>query len=1693
MTLRRRLRDFTTAVLLLTVLLISPRLRADTGCAGDGSNSAVIVEYRFNEGLGSTAVNTGTGGATGDAVLMNSVAFSTNAPPPNVGCGWSAAFPAGSSGATTPAIESLSTYDPLAGATNFTIMAWVRRESAATSSNQSARILSDTSSLTLTNTTSGFEFRFSGASGTLALRVNGKELSTSSGGIAPNEGQWHHVAVVYDGSRPATNSLTRHAHFYVDGIQRGLGVSNSTLHVSVSTNTNELTIGNSSVSRSVDGALVGKLDDVRILRGFAPAAVGDGKTNSIIKCYMGTTNQNGSAMMICASNMTVSVGSGCALSNLVLEPPAIAAPCGIATLTNNAPAVFGIGVTNVTWTAVDTLGTTNTCVQVVTVVDDVAPTLMCPADVTTNSDAGQCAASGVNLGQVTATDNCGSVSIVNDAPATFPTGTTVVTWTATDAGGNVATCQQTVTVVDDQLPTLTVPAVVTVSVDEGQCTASAVNLGQATASDECGSVTIVNNAPVAFPYGITTVTWTATDASGNFVAGEQKVTVTAPQGNNCVSGNDCAPPLHFAVAANPFESTIVRVTDTGPVNDGFLVIGAGNVMATLGRAQIFIVPPRGSNTLVTVQSICPTGGGPFAGADIHVTTGVLDLNYPGTDNSQDTQPAGFIPIAELTPITFLPGLPEGKDQNVTVSWSPASRIKVYLNSIKAGGAITNPRSFTSKDGTKPLWVEGEEPGEVTLTVTSYGATETLKLKVGQAFAGGPGVDKANSDMIISANTTLGGTYRNVGTFRVMPGVTVNVKQLTGTADGALRIEADVIDIQGTLDASGAGFEGGQGARGGLYVFGASVSYGPGKTGTGPFGGSAGTSGANPIQSNPESDFSTCCVPGQNGSSATQGGYTGTTDSSADDTVYVGSGGGGGGGGGLGSKAISVIPGGGFGADIYQWQGTPGAGGGGGGGGNGGGAIALVATRSISVSGAILTKGVLGGNGANGTLPVKCSALGGFGGVTSGGQGFGGAGGPGEDWCELLAATIYRHASNGGNGGSGASGCGGGVMLNAPYIDLTGTVDATGGEGGTVKLYHGGPNLPTGNIHATHIYENVADTDTDGDGLSDYDEVHTYGTDPLEWDTDGDGLPDKWEIDHSLNPLVADNPSSDSDNDGLTLEQEFQYDTNPNNPDTDNDGFTDGSEAQQGSDPNDASCTPSSSSGMSSMAAAQTAQTTSCDKIPVRIGVYDPDFNDDKFQLYMDDGTGKKPVFANGVVTRKPPACAVRFLEKGKTYAFTMSLLGHTEHGGSDEYVVFFENTTGSSVLPWVPPSNPKNSDLSGTVNSDTSKDDVAKLHWTFTLPKVTIKKIWSDQIPDVVCNYLPGGNGAGGDLGVDKKYIFVGTVGDLLRAKAELTIEPNTLDVLQSVWIRFANANGPVGGGSQPLAVSNDGKYVELATLDFTGFGDYRVVAVVDGDNNQQLSNDEVTGNFDPYFVRGVGAASYGNCVGDLTALAGGGWVFYPIAAQQLWSFLQNAPPTGASSPDSQVSSTDSDLEHPVGLDFSGSNCSANTKDYTFSDTSVPAIKVLDSNTLGTIATGIFESHRQDVVNDFSDPNLTSKVYTWVVAPPNAPIWIKYQDMGDNDLFYTFGKAHLVGTLTVKVERGSSAAPWVSSAVFEGKQTDLQDFDYEVGIAEPILGFPSVLGAKVQAGYPSLGSSGHVSRNTVNLKGEVSQAYAYSF
>ncbi|MBS4032005.1 MAG: HYR domain-containing protein [Clostridiales bacterium] len=272
------------------------------------------------------------------------------------------------------------------------------------------------------------------------------------------------------------------------------------------------------------------------------------------------------------------------------------------TVTNNAPALFPLGPTTVTWTATDASGNFATATQVVTVVDTTAPSITAPADfsVEGNTTGG---ATGVSLGTPTVSDIVDSAPTeTNNAPAFFPLGPTTVTWIATDASGNFATATQVVTVVDTTAPSITAVSSVTVIVG-----APSSVLPSPTVFDIVDpNPTVTNDAPAFFSPGSTVVTWTATDASGN--SNTATTTVTA---NYTFSG--------ILQPINSNGTSTFKLGSTVPVK--FQLYDANDAFVTNAVARIYVT--QISKTVFGVEE--------EAVSTASATTGNF-FRYDSTDN-----------------------------------------------------------------------------------------------------------------------------------------------------------------------------------------------------------------------------------------------------------------------------------------------------------------------------------------------------------------------------------------------------------------------------------------------------------------------------------------------------------------------------------------------------------------------------------------------------------------------------------------------------------------------------------------------------------------------------------------------------------------------------------------------------------------------------------------------------------------------------------------------------------------------------------------------------------------------------------------------------------------------------------------------------------------------------------------------------
>jgi VCBS repeat-containing protein len=179
-------------------------------------------------------------------------------------------------------------------------------------------------------------------------------------------------------------------------------------------------------------------------------------------------------------------------------------------------------------TVTDAFGCSKTsATYAVNAVDATPPSITCPSNRTLVLGANCSASLPDHRGIATVSDNCtptANITIIQSpAPGTTlnGTGATTVTLTATDASGNSSVCSFTVTRVDQTAPVITCPSNKTLVLGSTCSTTLPDYRGQATVSDNCtasGSISITQSpaaGTVLSGVGNTTVTLTATDASGN--------------------------------------------------------------------------------------------------------------------------------------------------------------------------------------------------------------------------------------------------------------------------------------------------------------------------------------------------------------------------------------------------------------------------------------------------------------------------------------------------------------------------------------------------------------------------------------------------------------------------------------------------------------------------------------------------------------------------------------------------------------------------------------------------------------------------------------------------------------------------------------------------------------------------------------------------------------------------------------------------------------------------------------------------------------------------------------------------------------------------------------------------------------------------------------------------------------------------
>jgi gliding motility-associated-like protein len=374
--------------------------------------------------------------------------------------------------------------------------------------------------------------------------------------------------------------------------------------------------------------------------------VTDGSGNITTATQLVTVIDNVNPTITAPVAVTANTNAGCTKTGLSLGTPLTADNCSVASVTNNAPTAFPIGTTIVTWTVTDGSGHTSTATQVVTIVDNINPTIIAPIDLTVSTNSG-CVATGIALGIPVTTDNCTVASVTNNAPTTFPIGTTTVTWTVTDAAGNIASATQDIHILDTQIPVIYSPNNVTFYVSNG-CSVSNVIIGTPITTDNCTIVSVTNDAPLSFPIGSTSVTWTVTDASGNSATSNQIVTVIdtiAPIAN--------LSDVTLSLSTSGFALLSSTAIDLGSTDN------CGIESISLSQS-IFSCDDLGTKTIL-VTIIDNYGNSTTESIQVTILESGIDIDFDGIDDACDefvnTQivqiPSGFTPDGDHINDTFI--------------------------------------------------------------------------------------------------------------------------------------------------------------------------------------------------------------------------------------------------------------------------------------------------------------------------------------------------------------------------------------------------------------------------------------------------------------------------------------------------------------------------------------------------------------------------------------------------------------------------------------------------------------------------------------------------------------------------------------------------------------------------------------------------------------------------------------------------------------------------------------------------------------------------------------------------------------------------------------------------------------------------------------------------------------------------------
>ena len=429
------------------------------------------------------------------------------------------------------------------------------------------------------------------------------------------------------------------------------------------------------------------------------------------------------------------------------------------------------------------------------------PVVTCPSNVSQHAASGQCSAVVTYTG-ATATDNCGVV-MESSTPAsgtTFNVGATTVTATAFDATGNMGQCTFTVTVVDNQAPTVSCPANQTAYAASGMTTATVNGIAPAGSNDNCsiasttysimGATTTTGNddaSGTTFNLGMSNVAYTVTDPAGltgmcsftvtvvqcgditvntsadNLTAGDGNCTLreaiaNVNAGTDLTNGDcDCGNTIRFASSTNGNPITIAiagnnenfNTTGDFDITAGVTIIGNGTSNTIIDGADLDRIFDVGTTDAVSIQALTIQNGtaDDFGGGIICATQFAdITLDQVNVDNCEALSGGGI----SMSFINISLTMTSCSVTNNMATIGSGGGLEFYGNSMMVSDCVFNNNMSGSTGGGAEINTAG---GMVNFLRTCFVSNSTALL--------GGGINHFNGNLTFT-NCTFSDNEASIG-------------------------------------------------------------------------------------------------------------------------------------------------------------------------------------------------------------------------------------------------------------------------------------------------------------------------------------------------------------------------------------------------------------------------------------------------------------------------------------------------------------------------------------------------------------------------------------------------------------------------------------------------------------------------------------------------------------------------------------------------------------------------------------------------------------------------------------------------------------------------------------------------------------------------------------------------------------------